>query len=417
MQGEELQELVDGLAETLRRSVAIDDPSMRLIVASRHFGDEDPVRVGSILNRDVPAEVREHGFTQGISDWHRPGRTRGSARLQLKDRVCAPVWCHGVLLGFLWLIDDDHTLTAEQVVAAGEVAEQAGLVLYRRRLLAERDRSRMERLLRDLLSADSSVQIQAAEQVAEMYQMARPAVEIAAVSVDAGTSESIAEIELELVAALERWARAATADTVLWLADGVQGLLLGAAPAREGLGQFRRGAERLREDLASAGRMRCVVGLSAVVFGWTSIPAAYTQAMDAVLVARRSASNESVLAWPDLGGYGFLMALTRHAPPPYDGLEAADLLMESDPSGALLETAEHYLDCAGAARRTAAALHIHRSTLYYRLRRIAEVTGLDLQGGQDRLTLHLAVAMKRLRPTTDHPVARQTLWLRGHAGS
>jgi len=44
-------------------------------------------------------------------------------------------------------------------------------------------------------------------------------------------------------------------------------------------------------------------------------------------------------------------------------------------------------------RRTAAALAIHRQTLYYRLGRIEQLTGLDLGDGGDRLTLHLALRL------------------------
>jgi hypothetical protein len=62
----------------------------------------------------------------------------------------------------------------------------------------------------------------------------------------------------------------------------------------------------------------------------------------------------------------------------------------------LTETAEVFLDCAGSASRAAAALQIHRQTLYYRLARIAEVTGLDLADGEARLLLHASVKAARL---------------------
>ncbi|BDB61043.1 hypothetical protein RDE2_28370 [Rhodococcus sp. RDE2] len=61
------------------------------------------------------------------------------------------------------------------------------------------------------------------------------------------------------------------------------------------------------------------------------------------------------------------------------------------PSKDLLRTAEVFLDAGGVASIAAAHLHVHRTTLYYRLSRITETTGLDLQDGLDRLTLHLAI--------------------------
>lgn len=52
--------------------------------------------------------------------------------------------------------------------------------------------------------------------------------------------------------------------------------------------------------------------------------------------------------------------------------------------------AEVYLDCAGQAGRTATELGIHRRTLYYRLSRVQQLTGLDVDDGKDRLLLHTA---------------------------
>ncbi|MFV2121540.1 helix-turn-helix domain-containing protein, partial [Streptomyces sp. Act-28] len=63
----------------------------------------------------------------------------------------------------------------------------------------------------------------------------------------------------------------------------------------------------------------------------------------------------------------------------------------------LARTAEVFLDHAGQAGRAAAALGVHRQTLYYRLSRIEQLTGLDLDSGEDRLLLHMALKARRLR--------------------
>ncbi|SCD76361.1 PucR C-terminal helix-turn-helix domain-containing protein, partial [Streptomyces sp. DfronAA-171] len=62
----------------------------------------------------------------------------------------------------------------------------------------------------------------------------------------------------------------------------------------------------------------------------------------------------------------------------------------------LARTVEVFLDHAGQAGRTAAALGIHRQTLYYRLSRVEQLTGLDLDDGEHRLLLHMGVKAARL---------------------
>jgi DNA-binding PucR family transcriptional regulator len=66
------------------------------------------------------------------------------------------------------------------------------------------------------------------------------------------------------------------------------------------------------------------------------------------------------------------------------------------PHPELVETLEAYLDRAGDAQAAAAALFIHRTTLYHRLRRIERVAEVDLHDGDDRLLLHMALRLRAL---------------------
>jgi hypothetical protein len=79
-----------------------------------------------------------------------------------------------------------------------------------------------------------------------------------------------------------------------------------------------------------------------------------------------------------------------HCPPPTPSW--TPLLAEP----VLAATAEAYLDAAGSVARTAAALGIHRQTLYYRLGRITALTGLDLADGDTRLLVHASLRRARL---------------------
>ena len=76
----------------------------------------------------------------------------------------------------------------------------------------------------------------------------------------------------------------------------------------------------------------------------------------------------------------------------------------ADPAAStLLLTLSTFLDCAGEAQRTAAQLRIHRTTLYYRLSRIEQISGLSLRDGRDRLLAHLALRLHHLHGTPALP--------------
>ncbi|MFD7638974.1 PucR family transcriptional regulator, partial [Streptomyces sp. NPDC059873] len=113
---------------------------------------------------------------------------------------------------------------------------------------------------------------------------------------------------------------------------------------------------------------------------------------EAVSAARASVAQPRfgpVAQWTSIGPYRLLTALPTEPDPAVRPL--------LDPVHAeLAHTAEVFLDHAGQAGRTASALGIHRQTLYYRLSRIEQLTGLELDDGEDRLLLHMALKSTRL---------------------
>lgn len=99
-----------------------------------------------------------------------------------------------------------------------------------------------------------------------------------------------------------------------------------------------------------------------------------------------------VAQWSEIGPYRLLTSLS-----PARAVDPAVRPLLTPAHADLTRTAEVYLDHAGQAGRTASELGIHRQTLYYRLSRIEQLTGLDLADGEDRLLLHMVLKSARLR--------------------
>jgi hypothetical protein len=122
----EVQHLLDRLADELGRSVVINDPAVVMLYASRHFGDEDPVRVEAVLNRVAGSAAIAHVLAQDVARWTRPGRIPAKPEIGMRARHCVPLRWHGDLLGMLMVIDaDDDLSTVDRALidtAAHEVA-------------------------------------------------------------------------------------------------------------------------------------------------------------------------------------------------------------------------------------------------------------------------------------------------------
>jgi DNA-binding PucR family transcriptional regulator len=129
-------------------------------------------------------------------------------------------------------------------------------------------------------------------------------------------------------------------------------------------------------------------GMSAVRRGVDDLAGQWREARAAVRIAGAVPRFSPVAHWSELGAWRLVSELT--------GPDPAVIPLLAEPL--LAQTAEVFLDCAGSASRAATELRVHRQTLYYRLTRIAEVTGLDLADGEHRLLLHGALKAARLRP-------------------
>jgi DNA-binding PucR family transcriptional regulator len=119
---------------------------------------------------------------------------------------------------------------------------------------------------------------------------------------------------------------------------------------------------------------------------------AYRQAALALRVARARKREAPVAAWPELGADRLVAQLPAGALG--DLPEGLAHLLREEPG--LVETLSAFLEAGGEIKATAAALSLHRSGLYYRLRRIEELSGLDLSRGDDRLLAHLAIRTEQM---------------------
>lgn len=124
---------------------------------------------------------------------------------------------------------------------------------------------------------------------------------------------------------------------------------------------------------------------------------AYRGAHKALMVARSSTQLDVVTEW-SMGFMGLLLESANLEGLREAGRKLLDALLDMEKQGqsVLLETLAAYLDHNGNVREAAAVCHAHVNTVRYRLRRIEQILGRDLENSLDRLELALAVHVLRL---------------------
>jgi DNA-binding PucR family transcriptional regulator len=136
----------------------------------------------------------------------------------------------------------------------------------------------------------------------------------------------------------------------------------------------------------------CRVGVGAPCTQPSEFPRSHGQAQLALKMQVATASPEQVIVFEDLGIYQLLSEI-----PNIGSVEAfihrwLGPLIDYDAGkdARLVDTLSCYLECGGNYDVTAKMLSLHRSTLRYRLQRIRDISGRNLNDANSRFNLQLA---------------------------
>ncbi|MCZ2857646.1 PucR family transcriptional regulator [Blastococcus sp. VKM Ac-2987] len=365
---DDLQELVDQVSRVLAAPATLEDAGFTLLAFCAHDDSGadpmDAVRTRSILTRGSAPATRRWFEEFGIASATRPLRTPADPAAGILTRLVIPVRHGGRTRGYLWLLDDGRIDPDDDgdpaLLRALDLAAAAG------RLLAGRPADDLGGALADALTGRPGARTQAARRLGE--RLADDAAQVlVAVCPEGG-------------AVPPGW-RLPSAGAVAGLVDDGAAVLV-PLPTSTDL----RPAGAVTAASLAALPPGSTAGVSAVRRGTGELTEQWSEARAAARVAAVVERFSPVAHWGELGGWRLAASLP--------GPDPAIRPLLADP--VLTATAEAFLDCAGSAVRTAGAMRIHRQTLYYRLGRIAALTGLDLADGDARLLLHAGLRAARL---------------------
>ena len=205
-----------------------------------------------------------------------------------------------------------------------------------------------------------------------------------------------------VLGAVERGARAVSSRAIAGLSEregsvGAEILLL--VPGADEAQARRAGEAILRELEAGLSGYTFALGRSRVAEDPADLPRAVNEALLAANVVE-GGSETPVLAFDETGAYRLLLSamsedpeeLQRFYAETVEPLVAYDEQYETD----LIQTLETFLDADGNVAGTAQRMFTHRHTIYYRLERVRELSGLDVSSSDGREKLSLGLKAMRV---------------------
>jgi hypothetical protein len=360
------QGIADALNELTGHSVGIED----------RFGN---LRCSAGRGQPHPYPKRLRGERELLL--HELAAQNGQARIG--GRVLTLVQPRAEILGVLALDDPDDTVTDDDLFALRYGSIILALELSHQRTVAEIELNLRRDLVDDLLAGtDRDGAYARADALG--HDLRRPHHVV--------VMQSTGRTESTLPVAAGRAATALDLNYLLGRHAGLVVLLTDGRPDPRAL------HHAISEIL---GRTTSVIGIGSRCTVPDDFPQSFIEARRAMNIRLRSVSPEGAAAFDELGFYRLIDAAHGHGEVEGFVREWLGKLLDYDGSknSELVMTLSDYLECGGNYDESAAALHIHRSTLRYRLARIAELTGHDLHKVDTRFNLHAATrAWRFLNP-------------------
>jgi hypothetical protein len=384
--------LANAVAAAVGGATTIEDPSNRVLAYSNLGHPIDPARQETILGRQVPSDWIQRLHDAGVFRrlWHTDEVVRIedfiAADAGYLQRIAVAVRAGGELLGSIWVIEGTQPLGAEAERALRDAADIAALHLLRHRSATDVDRQRRTEALvallegsdhgqvaRDVLGIEAGratvvVAFDVGEQDAEAAVVAAQRLaDLVAVYCESYRREATCAPDRGRVYALVPVETDADAEPAVALASAVvdrarQALRLSA---QAGVGSAVAGLDGVASSRREADEVLDVLG------AMPDRPVAAIDAVRAQVILHR------------------LRAVAAQNPELSAGRVA--LLAEQDAAKgtAWAQTLRAYFDAFGDMAAAAAMVNVHPNTFRYRLRRITEVWGLDLDDPDERLVAEL----------------------------
>lgn len=312
--------------------------------------------------------------------------------LERLTRLIAPIIAKGMARGYFSLIAAPDTLTLFDRRVAQCGAAACALEMAKAKAVSEVEK-RVRGTFVDALLAGSLSPLEAAQW--SRRHAYDPDGRHAAVVVDWAQKEHPTYRRLET---LVHGVVKSYGSSTLVQARENEIVLFSRLEPQQGLESARRLAEGIRRQAsAEFPNDPLAIGIGRPVDALIGLRDSYREARQALSTARRLA-EPNPLYFGELNVYRLLFQLEDSPELGSFCQETIGALIEYDRAQGtdLIETLTAYFAHKGNLSQTAEALFVHRNTLLYRMQRIKEISGLDLDNPETRLSVQLALRAHRL---------------------
>ncbi|MBM7840732.1 DNA-binding PucR family transcriptional regulator [Alkalihalobacillus xiaoxiensis] len=393
-----LDDFADAISEHLHCPVTIEDSNHQLLAYSSHEDETDAARISTIIGRRVPERVINRFWKDGViptlNKSDEPLVIPTINEIGLGNRVAISIRKNEEVLGYIWVLEVGRSLTNQDLADLKIAALKARNQLLQLNLQTKRKERNDQELLWQMMTGDVSDQTSIKSHLQRLGLKHNHALAIMVFSFESITKAQYRQLTYA-TKTLQR------IDILIQTLDENEFILL-VSPnsvtdfdmeAREFIHTFSEQVkERFQLSILAA-------GCSYPKESFDDVKTSYKEARTVIQLKQlfKRELHKSFF-YHELGVFRYIDILkrsnetkelaTNHA---IQKLQAYDQEHRAN----LLETLEAVLDREDNMAEAAKLLHCHVNTLNYRLKRIKEITLIDIKDPVQKIGIYLDMKLFR----------------------
>ncbi len=391
---EGMPELISAMARLTNKAIVIQDKRLQIL-----YNSVQPQLVA--YWEDIETFLRKgDNLPVEFQDRHRVNEIENPVLMQSLPtpglaRLVSPIVTKDVGRGYLSIIGNDNDLDDIDALVVEHGAAACALEMAKAKAVSDTEKRLRGTFLDRLLIGDVNQQEALRQGERFDHEMDRPHVAIVLGWQGTDRAPSLRRLETLVNGIVTQQ----NADALVWQRERENEVLVFfATDEKDPIGQSMKLAKAFSSEIPrqySGAKVAIGIGQTArEISAWRISYRDSVQARDLAIRLQ----TDTPLYIGDLGVYQLILSLgdrekllAFHERTLGDLLEY-DLRQHAD----LIKTLEAFFQCHGNLSQTAEMLIVHRNTLLYRMNRINEIAGIDLNRPEIRLAFHLALTIRRL---------------------
>lgn len=390
---EGLSELINEIARLTGKAIVIQDKRLHVMdytLQPQFVGMWDDIEQFLRKSKNLPVEMQDR---HRVSEIEQPVVMQ-ALPLPGIARLVAPIVTNGIGRGHLSIIGRDSEIDDIDLLVTEHGAAACALEMAKLKAVSETEKRLRGTFLDRLLLGDVSQQEAIRQGERFEHDMTKP--HLAMVISWQGTNHpSTRRLETTINSIID----AQRANALVWQREKENEVVVFHATDPENPidHSLKLSSAFTREINRQYSNQKLALGLGQPardVGAWRN---SYRDAVQARDLALRL-QTDTPLYIGDLGVYQLILSLNDRERLMAFCQRTLGTLIDYDmrQNADLIKTLEAFFTCHGNLSQTAEMLIVHRNTLLYRMNRINEIAGIDLNRPETRLALHLALTIRRL---------------------